>query len=360
MKDLLLNKYEILEAIGSGGMATVYRGRMVGPHGFEKMVAIKILNEESLHDSDVMKMFIDEARLGARLQHPNIVSILDFGESEGKPFIVMEYVDGTSLSTILKSPHMLDFETASYVCTEVLNGLMYAHSLVDSHGKPLNIVHRDVSPHNILIDRNGGVKLCDFGIATGAFRSDRTKTGVIKGKVAYMSPEHAKGEGVDVRSDLYSLGLTLLAMILKHPPFEGKNTEDVRTQSVKGIPPEKIKSLSCPDNLKTILERALAIDPQLRFQSAKEFLDAFEGSFSKERSRQLLAQIVNETKTSQTKEKKQKKKNANPQQIHPPNLETKSSSTVRVAGTRNILIIIGFILLIALIMALLKLQLPEI
>ncbi len=265
---LVLGKYEIGDLIATGGMAAVYRARVAGPMGFEKPVAVKILLDDAAQDEDIVRMFIDEARLGARLSHPNIASVLDFGEADGRFYLAMEYVDGVSLSALLKhlqrgrNPRPLDARAALFIAQSVLRALSYAHDLKDANGHPLGIVHRDVSPHNILLDRSGAVKLCDFGIATGAHRVEKTQTGLVKGKAAFMSPEQAAGERLDARSDLYSLAVTLVAMLGGEPASE---------DPARGFDPGRVDALDCPEALKPVLRKALARKPSDRFQSAAEF-----------------------------------------------------------------------------------------
>jgi len=262
---LALGQYEVGDLIASGGMAAVYRARTAGPMGFEKPVAVKVLLDEAAEDPEIVRMFIDEARLGARLNHQNIASVLDFGEADGRYYLAMEYVDGTSLAGLLKAMRQgrraksLDVRAIVYVTQCVLRALAYAHSLRDEKGKSLAIVHRDVSPHNILLDRSGAVKLCDFGIATGAYRVERTEVGLIKGKVAFMSPEQALGERLDARSDLYSLGLTVVAML--GGLDQSDDSDEAKARAAKGFDLARVQGFDAPEPLREVLKKALARSP---------------------------------------------------------------------------------------------------
>ncbi len=281
---LTLGKYEILEAVGSGGMATVYHGRATGPMGFEKAVAVKVLQDDAADDDEIVRMFIDEAKLGARLTHPNIATVMDFGESSGRYWLTMEFMDGPNLATLLKGlgkgrkgPAMPQ-TAALWVVSGVLRALAYAHALTDNGGKLLGVVHRDVSPQNVLLDSGGQVRLGDFGIATGTYRTEKTRAGVIKGKASYMAPEQASGGKADARTDLYAAGLTLFAMIAGTGPFTGGDTGEVRAAAAKGVDHKAIDALPCEDALKAVLHQALARKPSERFASADDFLAALSGA----------------------------------------------------------------------------------
>lgn len=308
---LVLDKYEIVEQIATGGMAAVYRATLKGPMGFEKPVAIKVLLDEASKDEEVVRMFIDEARIGARLSHPNLASVLDFGEVEGRYYIALEYVDGLSLAELLKSlgkRRGLDLQAVIYVTHCVLQALDYLHSAKGPDGKPLNLVHRDISPQNILIDRSGAVKVCDLGIATGDFRSEKTKVGYVKGKRGFMSPEQALGELVDCRSDLYSLGLTVIAMLTGTSPLQEK--KDATLAAQKGLDPAIIERLDIPDGLKKVLAKALRADREGRFSSAKEFAKALEeaGFPFSEAGKAALISLFQRMPERRAKERKQEAK----------------------------------------------------
>lgn len=357
---LILGKYEIIEPIGSGGMATVYRARMAGPMGFEKPVAIKVLHEEVTADDDVVRMFIDEARVGARLgHHPNIASILDFGEADGRYFIAMEYVDGVSLATLLKKLGKgrkgkgLELAVAGYITYCVLQALAAAHGAKDENGKSLNVVHRDVSPQNVLLDRSGSVKLCDFGIATGSYRTEKTRFGIVKGKAAYMSPEQASGGRVDGRSDIYSAGLTMMAMLTGGPIFDGKDTADVRAEAAKGVDQALVSALDIPEPIREVLRKALEIRPSDRFQSADEFAAALLRAIPDcmEKGRKALMSLVGKVSENGASNALRKARPAAAAKI--PIRKDPSRAL------RNLLLAAGVVFLLALIFALLRLKMPQ-
>ena len=369
---LVLGKYEIIESIGSGGMATVFRARMAGPMGFEKPVAVKVLREEAAADDEIVRMFIDEAKLGAKLaHHPNIASVLDFGEVTGRYYLAMEYVDGVSLAGLLKSlgkgrkARMLDPAVAVHVTISVLKALAYAHGANGPDGKPLGIVHRDVSPQNVLLDRSGAVKLCDFGIATGSYRGERTRVGVIKGKAGYMSPEQASGGKVDARSDLYSAALTLLAMLTGTAVYEGKDTSEVRGRAAKGVDTARIDALDLADPLKAVLCKALATKPADRFQSADEFLSALSGAAPDpaEAGRTTLGAMVEKAAEAPVKTRAKDGKDAkvaNAGGRKPASKAQIPAAPGTVKGVRNLLMVAAAAVVIALLLALLKIGMPEV
>lgn len=346
---LVLGKYEIGDLIATGGMAAVYRARVAGPMGFEKPVAVKVLLDEAARDEDIVRMFIDEARLGARLSHPNIASVLDFGEADGQFYLAMEYVDGASLSALLKhlrrgrNPRPLDARAALFVAQSVLRALAYAHDFRDGDGRPLGVVHRDVSPQNILLDRSGAVKLCDFGIAAGAHRREKTEAGLVKGKAAFMSPEQAAGERLDARSDLYSLAVTLMAMLGDLPSVG---------DPARGVEPAQVDALDAPDALKPILKKALSRKPSDRFSSAAEFSKSLvdAGLDPGEAGRLALVEALAGVPVPKPKSRKDTRRGAD-DRLAPP--------TGSERGYRNLLLVMLGFLVVALILALLGVRLPQ-
>src|SRR5450755_3328143 len=228
---LHLGPYELVERVATGGMAEVYLARRAGPHGFQKVVAVKRILPQLAKDTDFVAMFVDEARVCARLSHPNIVQVFDFGEEGGELYMAMEYVDGTTGARLIRAAaakgEELPLDVCLHLALSVLRGLEYAHSARDEDGKPLSLVHRDVSPGNVLIDRSGAVKLTDFGIARAAVIERRTDAGQLKGKLGYMSPEQVVGRELDARSDLFTLGIVLAEMITLRPLFSGGRELDV-------------------------------------------------------------------------------------------------------------------------------------
>lgn len=278
---LMLGPYELIERIATGGMAEVYLSRRAGPHGFQKVVAVKRILPQLAQDADFVAMFIDEARVCARLAHPNIVQVFDFGEHDGELYMAMEYVDGTTAARLVRAAAAkgedVPLEAALYIALSVLRGLDYAHNARDDDNKALALVHRDVSPGNVLIDRSGAVKLTDFGIARAAEIERRTDVGQLKGKLGYMSPEQVVGKELDARSDLFTAAIVLAELVMLRPLFSGPSEIDVlmriRDADLQAI--DRAGS-RVPDDLKSVLIRALARDRALRYPSAAAFAEALE------------------------------------------------------------------------------------
>lgn len=277
-----LGPYELGERLGAGGMAEVYVARRAGPRGFAKRFAVKRILPQLARDPRFVAMFCDEARICAALAHPNIVQIVDFGEHDGELFMAMEYVEGVSGAKLLRSVasrgERFPLGAALFIAHEVLRALAFAHRACDEKGRPLGIVHRDVSPGNILIGRAGEVKLADFGIVRSAFVDRRTNPGELKGKLGYMSPEQVIGSEVDARSDVFAVGIVLSEMLLARPLFPGRNELDVLTRIYEA----DLRVLDrhggdLPANVAGTLRRALAREPADRFQSADELADALRG-----------------------------------------------------------------------------------
>jgi serine/threonine protein kinase len=278
---LRLGPYELLRRIATGGMAEVYLARRGGPHGFQKIVAVKRILPQYARDPDFVAMFVDEARVCARLGHPNIVQVFDFGEQDGELYMAMEYVDGTTGARLIRAAATrgedLPLDVSLHTTLSILRALEYAHTARDDGGKPLKLVHRDVSPGNVLIDRSGAVKLTDFGIARAAEIERRTDAGQLKGKLGYMSPEQVVGRELDERSDLFTAGIVLAEMLILRPLFSGGKELDVllriRDADVSVIDRAGTR---VPDDLRAVLFRALARDPALRWPSAGTFAEAIE------------------------------------------------------------------------------------
>jgi len=275
IKPVQFGKYILLDRIAAGGMAELYRAKITGAKGFEKLIAIKkILPHLNVEDT-LISAFIDEAKLAAFLQHQNIVQIYDFGSMESTYFIAMEYLLGKDLRFVIQkskqTDHPLALENALHFSARICDGLYYAHNLRDFHGEPLNIIHRDIGPHNIFITYDGQVKVIDFGIAKAASQSSATQEGLIKGKVAYMSPEQARGKSIDHRSDIYSIGILLYELVTHKRMFEGGDTLQIYAKACKAEfePPEQANE-NLPSDLYATLNKALAKDPGQRYQSADE------------------------------------------------------------------------------------------
>jgi serine/threonine-protein kinase len=271
-----LGEYEIIGKLRSGGMATLYLGRRHGAAGVSKPVAIKVIHPHLAEDELIRHMFIDEARISSHIQHSNVVYVETFGELEGLFFLVMEYVDGVSLDQLLitlqRKGMFLPPEVATHIVLEVADGLHAAHETVGEDGAPLGIVHRDVSPSNILITREGRVKVIDFGIAKARGRLGQTKSGAsFKGKLRYMSPEQAWGRELDRRSDVYALGIVLWELLTATPLFKGSDElailEQVRDPV---IDPPSQRAARVSISLDAVVMRATAKDPEHRVASALE------------------------------------------------------------------------------------------
>jgi TonB family protein len=275
-------QYEILERIASGGMAELFRARFRGVEGFQKIVAIKKILPSIAGDEEFLTMFADEAKLAAQLNHPNIVHIFDLGRIEsGGYFIAMEHVDGRDLRSILHLARdtglRVPISLAVSIAAKIAAALDYAHRRRGDDGSDLHIVHRDVSPPNILVSTDGDIKLCDFGIAKAASKVSRTETGALKGKVPYMSPEQAWGKAVDQRSDIYSLGAVLFEMLAGHKLFRGDSDLDVLEKVRAGdvVAPSGLNS-EVPPALDAAVLKALAREPDDRYASACDLLRDLE------------------------------------------------------------------------------------
>ena len=274
-------RYELIERISFGGMAEVYLGKSGGIEGFEKVMAIKRMLPNLTEDADFVTMFIDEARISAQLTHNNIGQVFEFGKCDDHYFIAMEYIQGLDLRTVHKvffnSAQPMPVNVVLRMIRDVCNGLDYAHSKLDAAGNPMNIVHRDISPQNIIVSYDGAVKVIDFGIAKALDRATQTQGGQIKGKFGYMSPEHAEGGKVDGRSDLFSLGILTFELLTNKPLFQGNTAINTLQNVLKAIvPPIPDLNPMVDDALEAIIRKALARSPDDRFQSAEEMQSALE------------------------------------------------------------------------------------
>jgi TonB family protein len=274
-------QYTLLERVALGGMAEVWKARMKGMEGFQKTVAIKKILAHLTDSVDFVTMFIDEAKLAAQLNHPHIIHIYDLGKIDDDYYIAMEYVEGKDLRSILntarKQDSPLPLGLALLVAARLASALDYAHRKRDFDNRELGLVHRDVSPQNVLISYEGDIKLCDFGIAKAVAKASKTQMGALKGKLQYMSPEQAWGRVVDGRSDIFSLGSVLFEMLTGRRLFAGESEMSVleavrecRLQSVRALSP------AVPEVVDAIVRRALAKDPDDRFQTAGEMQKELE------------------------------------------------------------------------------------
>ncbi|MEA2749443.1 MAG: eukaryotic-like serine/threonine-protein kinase, partial [Myxococcales bacterium] len=263
-----IGRYRRLAELGRGGMATVYLAAARGPQGFTKLVVLKELRPDLAQDAEFRSMFLDEARLAARLNHPNVVQTYEVGEDGNRQVIVMEYLEGQPLSRARK---VLPSPLVYFALSNVLTGLEHAHDLLDFQGRPLKVVHRDVSPHNIFVTYSGEVKLCDFGIAKAADSSAVTATGDMKGKLSYMAPEQARGEAVDARADLFAVGVVLWETATGRRLWNNMQDVQILAQLLSGsIPSARSVDPSVPESLERICMKALAFEPAQRYATAAE------------------------------------------------------------------------------------------
>ncbi|MEM1413704.1 MAG: protein kinase [Myxococcota bacterium] len=271
-------RYRVTQRLEAGGMAEVFVGEAMSVQGFKKKVAIKRVLPHLAQNKNFIGMFLDEARLGARLNHANIVSVFDIGAADDTYFIVMEFVDGSNLKKIIEvlreSGRHIPLKEAIYITMEACHGLSYAHELEDDEGNDLNIVHRDISPPNILISKRGEVKVTDFGLAKAHTQLEKTDPGVVKGKFSYLSPEAALGKPVDQRADVFAIGIVLWEMLAGRRLFLGETDY----QTVKLVQQANVPSLSrlnpeVDAEFEALLARALARDPEQRFRTARELGD---------------------------------------------------------------------------------------
>ncbi len=267
-------KYRILADLGQGGTAMVSLAVARGPSGFSKLVVLKVMKSNLAQEHDFAKMFMNEARLAARLNHPNIVQTNEVFEHHGLPVIVMEYLEGQALSGILARARATQkFPLAMHlrVISDMLGGLHYSHELADFDGTPLNVVHRDMSPHNVFVTFDGQVKLLDFGIAKLAGSHVETATGVIKGKIRYMSPEQITGESVDRRADIFAVGVMLWEAVTDARMWSGMSEATIMNHLLNGeLPSPREVNSHLDQQLERIVMKALAPDPAERYATAAE------------------------------------------------------------------------------------------
>ena len=269
-------RYKVLEKIASGGMAEVFRAESAGLEGFKKTVAIKRVLPHLSEKKQFIGMFLDEARVSAQLSHSNCVQVFDIGVGDNTYFIVMEYVDGADLKGLIehrkKSNTPFPVEEACLICVRICEGLSYAHELTDNSGESLHIVHRDMSPPNVLITRFGEVKIVDFGLAKANSQLEKSEPGIIKGKFSYLSPEAALGLPVDGKTDIFAVGIILWELLAGRRLFMGDtDLETVRMVQQAKIPSIRQQNPKVSVELERVILRALAGDPAARYQTAREF-----------------------------------------------------------------------------------------
>ena len=280
----MLGRYALYEKIASGGMASVHIGRLLGPVGFARTVAIKRMHPQFAEDPEFVSMFLDEARLAARIRHPNVVQTLDIVAMSGELFLVMDFVQGESLSRLIRAAgargERIPPEMVTSVMVGVLHGLHAAHEARSDRGEPLDIVHRDVSPHNILVGTDGVARVLDFGVAKAIGRIQTTREGQLKGKLAYMAPEQVRGTAA-CTTDVYAASVVLWEALTGKRLFQGSNDAQVLDQLLRGcdVPPSR-HAPDLPPSLDNVTMRGLNIDPSQRFPTAREMARALEDAIA--------------------------------------------------------------------------------
>ena len=270
-------RYTVVRKLAKGGMAEIFLASQQGHEGFQKPVVLKRILSGIYSDPQFRNMLIDEAHISMSLTHSNIVQVLDLGLAGGRYFLVLELVDGWDLGQVLQRGKLagmpLPANLGIFIVTEICRALAYAHAKRGADGEPLGIVHRDVSPNNVLISEHGEVKLADFGIAKAMKKREHTGTGVVKGKVAFMSPEQALGKPIDRRSDVFSLGTLLYVVTVGRRPFEASTDLEIllRVQNAELTSPVRVRPDLAPE-LVAIITRAMQLSPQDRYQSAEDML----------------------------------------------------------------------------------------
>jgi eukaryotic-like serine/threonine-protein kinase len=305
-----LGKYQLIRKLATGGMAEVYLAKAAGPMGFEKTLVVKRILPHLAEDPQFVEMFLGEAKLAAQLNHPNIVQIFDFGEADGEFFLAMEYIDGPNLRVLLKRANASGLALPAATCARLIalasEGLAFAHDFQDpSTGETLGLIHRDISPDNILVSRQGAVKVVDFGIAKAAGQSHKTQSGVIKGKLAYMPPEQVRAKTLDRRVDVYALGVVLYELLTRHKPFESGSDAGIM-QAILFEPqiPALQHRPDLPEALQHILDRALHKDREQRYPDClalaadlEEFILSVGKPVTTQQIVQLIAQVTPSTDT---------------------------------------------------------------
>jgi serine/threonine protein kinase len=278
----VLGRYELLMPIAAGGMAMVWAARLKGTRGFQKIVAVKTMLPKLSEDDQFEKMFLDEASLASKVRHPNAVEILDLGEQDGVLFLAMEWIDGVPLNQLMKAAKQkggVPTTVATRMVMQACAGLHAAHELTDGKGKLIGLVHRDISPQNILVTYDGVAKVVDFGVAKATALGDgATQAGQLKGKVSYMAPEQVRGEPIDRRADVFAMGIVLYALTTGKHPFR-KESEGATLFAITApeavIPPRKFVP-DYPQPLQDVLLKALEKDRDQRYASASELLKALD------------------------------------------------------------------------------------
>jgi serine/threonine-protein kinase len=277
-----LDRYELLCPLAQGGMASIWLARLQGKHGFEKLVAIKTILPHFAADARFRQMFLDEARIASRIEHANVAQILDLGEQHDILYLVMEWVEGDALSklsrAVEKDGQLVPLGILLRILADTCAGLHAAHELCDAMGHPLSVVHRDVSPQNILVNTRGVVKVIDFGVAKARDRhAEETSSGILKGKIQYMAPEQATGKAVDRRADVWAIGAILYRMLSGRAPFEAENQLATLHLLTSGMSPPPLPP-NVPKPVAAVVRRALTHDVQGRYATAAELQVALDAA----------------------------------------------------------------------------------
>ena len=293
---LRLGNYEPLLELASGGMATVFVARRLGAAGFEHICVIKRVHRYLLNNREFYDMFRDEARVASLVRHPNVVPVVDVVEEGGELFLVMDYIEGSALATLRKAANDAGKKLApaivSRVVCDALAGLHAAHEVVDVRGVKLDVVHRDVSPQNVLIGVDGSSRIIDFGVAKARNRLTETKSGSLKGKYSYMAPEQARGQEIDRRTDLFAMGVVLWEALTGDRLFRGENDLDTLRRIVEiPIPDPSSVEPDVPKAADAVVQKALARDPDERYATAAEFEDALARALPPAPYREVAAAV---------------------------------------------------------------------
>ncbi len=277
----ILGRYAVYEPIASGGMATVHYGRLLGPLGFSRTVAIKRLHPQHAQDPDFVTMFLDEARMAARVQHPNVVSTVDIVATDDEILLVMDYIHGEPLGQVMRGMEERGEKVpppiALRIATDALQGLHAAHEATDESGAPLNLIHRDISPHNILLGADGIARVVDFGVAKAAGRASATRDGHIKGKLCYMAPEQLQGKAITRQADIHAFAIVLWEMLAGQRLFDGESETDVVAAVVKHEVPSLVRFVpGIAPTLDAVVRRGAAASLTTRYESARDMCLALE------------------------------------------------------------------------------------
>ncbi len=338
----MFGRYQLLLEMARGGMAALYLARLRGPEQFEKMLVVKLIHEHLATEDEFIQMFLDEARITAMIQHPNVATVHEMGKEDDTYYLAIEYIHGQNLRDVLRSAvrnqGIWHWSHAVQIAAKAAAGLHAAHELIGNDGTPMEVVHRDVSPQNLLVSYGGDVKVIDFGIAYAAERLTSTRTGTVKGKAAYMSPEHVGGDPMDRRSDIFSLGTVLYEAVTMRRLFRADN-EAATLLRVRDcvIPPPRQSNPDLPVELEKVLMKALEANPDDRYATAGEFSEALQellvksGQFvNREKLGRVMEQLFHDRRVIREQQIKlaQEEETSYPQPALGINSETHASSTL--------------------------------